>query len=209
MSNVVRWLAPELHIGKVQAPVLEPEVTQDVPVLRPPTLEEIQAIEDAAREEGYQAGLARGHEEGFAQGQAEVRRLIAQIDGILDNFTRPLARLEDEVTAALGELAVRIAGSLVGRAYDADPVLLSDLVSEAVDAVGGASREVEVRLHPDDIAALAPLMAMMTGIRLVPDLALGRGDLRVHAEAVRIDGTLEARLRGALERVIHKSGAAA
>ncbi len=101
-------------------------------------------------------------------GAAEVRRLTAQIEGILDNFSRPLARLEDEVTAALGELAVRIAGSLVGRAYDADPVLLSDLVAEALDAVGGASREVEVRLHPDDIQSLAPLLALVSGARPGP-----------------------------------------
>ncbi|HET6395455.1 MAG TPA: FliH/SctL family protein [Pseudoxanthomonas sp.] len=205
MSAVVRWIAPELAaVAPEPAPA-----PADVPVPRPPTLDEIQAIEEAARREGYQAGLEQGRQEGFAQGQAEVRRLTAQIEGILDNFTRPLARLEDEVTAALGELAVRIAGSLVGRAYAADPVLLSDLVAEALDAVGGASREVEVRLHPDDIAALAPLLALVSGARLVPDPALGRGDLRVHAEAVRIDGTLEARLRGALESVVHKAGAGA
>ncbi|AKC87983.1 FliH/SctL family protein [Pseudoxanthomonas suwonensis] len=204
-GTAVRWLAPELA-AVARAPA---GVPVDVPVPRPPSLEEIQAIEDAARREGYEAGLAQGHQEGFAQGQAEVRRLTAQIEGILDNFSRPLARLEDEVTAALGELAVRIAGSLVGRAYDADPVLLSDLVAEALDAVGGASREVEVRLHPDDIQALAPLLALVAGARLTPDPALGRGDLRVHAESVRIDGTLEARLRGALETVVRKAGTGA
>ncbi len=205
MSAAVRWLAPDLAAG----PRAAAEAVSDVPVPRPPSLEEIQAIEEAARRDGYEAGLAQGHQEGFAQGQAEVRRLAAQIEGILDNFTRPLARLEDEVSAALGELAVRIAGSLVGRAYDADPVLLSDLVGEALDAVGGTSREAEVRLHPDDIHALAPLLALVSGARLVPDPSLGRGDLRVHAESVRIDGTLEARLRGALETVIRKSGSGA
>lgn len=205
MSAAVRWLAPDLASG----PRAAAEAVADVPVPRPPSLEEIQAIEEAARRDGYEAGLAQGHQEGFAQGQAEVRRLAAQIEGILDNFTRPLARLEDEVSAALGELAVRIAGSLVGRAYDADPVLLSDLVGEALDAVGGTSREAEVRLHPDDIHALAPLLALVSGARLVPDPSLGRGDLRVHAESVRIDGTLEARLRGALETVIRKSGSGA
>lgn len=205
MSAAVRWLAPDLAAG----PRAAAEAVTDVPVPRPPSLEEIQAIEEAARRDGYEAGLAQGHQEGFAQGQAEVRRLAAQIEGILDNFTRPLARLEDEVSAALGELAVRIAGSLVGRAYDADPVLLSDLVGEALDAVGGTSREAEVRLHPDDIHALAPLLALVSGARLVPDPSLGRGDLRVHAESVRIDGTLEARLRGALETVIRKSGSGA
>lgn len=209
MTQVVRWIAPELEVAPPPEPEPVVEAVEEVEVPRPPTLEEIQAIEEQARREGYEAGLEQGRQEGFAQGQAEVRRLIAQIEGILDNFTRPLARLENEVTAALGELAVRIAGSLIGRAYAADPMLLSDLVSEALDVVGGASRDVEVRLHPDDIAALAPLMAMVSGVRLVPDPALGRGDLRVHAETMRIDGTLEARLRGALESVIHKAGAGA
>jgi len=66
-----------------------------------------------------------------------------------------------------------------------------------------------VRLHPDDIHSLAPLLALVSGARLVPDPTLGRGDLRVHAESVRIDGTLEARLRGALESVIRKAGTGA
>lgn len=201
-GNVVRWLAPDLDPAPPPAAV-EP-VEPQAPVLRPPSLEEIQAIEEAAQREGFE----RGHAEGLAQGQAEIRRLTAQIEGILDNFSRPLARLENEVVGALGELAVRIAGSLVGRAYEADPALLSDLVGEALDAVGGARRDVEVRLHPDDIAALTPLLALMAdGTRLVPDLTLSRGDLRVHAESVRIDGTLDARLRAALETVMRKSGA--
>ncbi|MCW0372120.1 FliH/SctL family protein [Xanthomonas sacchari] len=203
-GNVVRWLAPELDAPSALAALPYEDALPDEPVLRPPSLEEIQAIEAAAQHEGFE----RGHAEGLAQGQAEIRRLTAQIDGILDNFSRPLARLENEVVGALGELAVRIAGSLVGRAYQADPVLLSELVAEALDAVGGARRDVEVRLHPDDIAALTPLLTLMDqGIRLVPDLSLSRGDLRVHAESVRIDGTLEARLRAALETVMRKSGA--
>ncbi|HVJ36631.1 MAG TPA: FliH/SctL family protein [Stenotrophomonas sp.] len=200
-EDVVRWLAPSLDV--VVAAPAPAEEERLPPPPKPPTLQEIQAIQEAARQEGFE----RGHAEGFAQGQAEVRRLTAQIEGILDNFSRPLARLENEVVGALGELAVRIAGSLVGRAYQADPVLLSDLVSEAVDAVGGSTRDVEVRLHPDDIAALTPLLSLMTGIRLTADTSLGRGDLRVHAESVRIDGTLEARLRSALETVMRKSGA--
>jgi len=211
VNNAVRWLAPDLLAAPASMQDethedLETVLEQDPePLLQLPTLEEIQAIQDAAQKDGFDQGHADGH----AQGQAEVRRLIAQIEGILDNFSRPLVRLENEVVAALGELAVRIAGTLVGRAYQADPALLAQLVGEAVDAVGGANREVEVRLHPDDIAALAPLLQLTPNQRLSPDFSLSRGDLRVHAEAVRIDGTLEARLRGALDAVLRKSGASA
>lgn len=211
MNNVIRWHAPDLL---AQSPLLEQTLQlhgemepapEPEPILQPPTLEEIQAIQDSAEKEGF----ARGHADGFAQGQAEVRRVVAQIEGILDNFSRPLVRLENEAVAALGELAVRIAGSLVGRAYQADPELLAQLVAEGVDAVGSSSRDVEVRLHPDDITALSPLLTLSPQQRLVPDLALGRGDLRVHAESVRIDGTLEARLRGALDAVMRQVGGAA
>ncbi|WP_334180518.1 FliH/SctL family protein [Pseudoxanthomonas sp.] len=177
---------------------------QDAPPLVPPTLQEIQAIQDAAYREGLERGLAEGHAEGFSQGQADVRRLAAQMEGILDNFSRPLDRLENEVVAALSELAVRIAGALVGRAYQTDPVLLQELATSALDAVGGSQREVELRLHPDDIAALTPVLAMTAHTRLTADTSLSRGDLRVHAESVRIDGTLEARLRGALDTVLNR-----
>ncbi|MEN4903408.1 FliH/SctL family protein [Luteimonas sp. TWI1416] len=203
MSGAVRWLAPALDAALVPAPAAT-EVPAELP--RPPSLEEIQRIRDDAQREGHAEGLAQGRAEGLAQAQAEMRRLAAQIEGILDNFSRPLARLENEVVAALGELAARIAGSLVGRAYEAEPALLAELVTDAVDAVGGAAREVEVRLHPDDIASLTPLLALPDETRLVADPALARGDLRVHAPSVRIDGSLEARLRGALDTVLRRAG---
>lgn len=215
MSPAVRWNAPDLLAEPMAFDLdegfdLDPATAGDgapepEPLPQPPTLEEIQAIQDAAQKEGF----AEGHAEGLAQGQSEVRRLTAQIEGILDNFSRPLVRLENEAVAALGELAVRIAGALLGQAYTTDPALLAQLVEVGIDAVGGSTREVEVRLHPDDITALAPLLSLSPQQRLVADSALSRGDLRVHAETVRIDGTLEARLRGALDAVVRQIGAGA
>jgi len=188
--HAVRWTAPDLDLAAHPAPVVEEE-----PAPRLPSVEEIQALERAAREEGY----AAGHAEGLASGQAEIRRMIAQIEGILDGFTRPLSRLDDEVADALGELAVRIAGNLLGRTYQADPTLLADLVREALDAVGTSSREIELRLHPDDLGVLAPHLAGLSGVRLTADTSLARGELRLHSESVRIDGTLAARLQACMD----------
>jgi len=201
MNSAVRWLAPSLEAPQPLAREEEP-----VEIPHPPSLEEIQQIRDDAQREGYEDGLEQGRAEGLAQAQGEMRRLSAQIEGILDNFSRPLVRLENEVVAALGDLAVRIAGGLVGAAYQAEPELLAGLVAEAVDAAGGVAREVEVRLHPDDIAALTPLLTLAPATRLVADPALARGDLRVHAETVRIDGSLDARLRGVLDTVLRRAG---
>ena len=86
MNNAVRWHAPDLNAatGQSVAPALddidlaslETIVAEPAPPpLQPPTLEQIQAIRDAAQEEGFQ----QGHAEGYAQGQAEVRRLTPEV----------------------------------------------------------------------------------------------------------------------------------
>ena len=190
MSNTVRWAAPEL------APPPPPPPQE--PVRHMPSVEELQAIEEAAHAEGY----ARGHAEGVAAGQAEVRRIAAQMEGILDAFTRPLARLDAEVGDALGDLAVRIAGALLRRSYAAEPALLEALVREALDLAGSDQRQVELRLHPEDLAMLSPQLVSLQGVRLAGDSTLARGDLRLHADSVRIDGSLSARLNAALQRIM-------
>ena len=102
-APAVRWTAPGFELPLAAA--------NEPPLPAPPSVEELQALEEAAHAEGF----ARGHAEGFAAGQAEVRRMIAQIEGILDGFTRPLARLDGEVADALADLAVRIDGTLAAR----------------------------------------------------------------------------------------------
>ncbi|GAB3735906.1 FliH/SctL family protein [Luteimonas pelagia] len=190
--DVLRWTAPGLDAPPPST--AEPR----------PSVESLQAIERAAREEGY----ARGHAEGLASGQAEVRRMVAQMEGILDGFTRPLARLDAEVGDALAALAVRVAGALLGRAYVADPALMADLVHGALDAMGATTRDVELRLHPDDLGVLAPHLAALDGVRLAGDGTLARGELRLHGESVRIDGTLSARLHACLQSILEQHEAA-
>lgn len=184
--EAVRWAAPDL----APAPV---PLSQGLP-----NVEDLQAIAQAAHAEGF----AQGHVEGLASGQAEARRIVAQMEGILDAFTRPLARLDAEVGDALGDLAVRIAGALLGRTYSTDPSLLIDLVREALDIAGSDNRQIELRLHPDDLGLLAPHLMTLEGVRLAADTTLARGDLRLHADSVRIDGSLSARLSAALQKIV-------
>lgn len=164
-----------------------------------PSVEMLDEITEQARQDGYSIGHREGYEAGMAQSQGEVRRLTAQIEGLLDAFSRPLGQLDAEIERALAELAVQVAGALVGRRYEAEPELLAELVSEAVRMTGPAGREVEVRLHPDDLSAITPLLASLpAGTRLQGDGNLARGDVRVHAESMRLDARMSARLQSAL-----------
>lgn len=187
MSKIttLRWQAP---------PLIEPPPPQ----FTPPDADTIQAIIDSAREEGFSAG----YRDGLAGGQADIRRSIAQIEGILDGFTRPLARLDGEVSEALATLAVRIAGALVNRQYQAEPELLATLANQALDIAAQENRSIELRLHPDDLNAIATHLQTPDRARLTADPQLARGDLRIHGENLRIDGSLDARLRAVLEQLL-------
>ena len=107
---------------------------------------------------------------------------------------------------ALGDLAVRIAGALLRREYATDPALLEALVREALEIAGSDQRQMELRLHPDDLAMLTPQLVAPTGVRLSGDATLARGDLRLHADSVRIDGSLSARLNATLQRLVAGDG---
>jgi flagellar assembly protein FliH len=174
------------------------------PMPQPPSLEDIEAIQREAHEEGY----AAGHAEGLAAAQAEMRRLQARLEGILDAFSQPLSQLEGELEQALVELAARIAGALTRNAYREQPQLLARLTREAIDSLGERPRSLEVRLHPEDLESVEPLLPQGTGARLIGDPALARGDLRVHAEDVRLDARLSTRIEQILPRLLAESGEA-
>ena len=195
-AEVTRWEVPSLD-QRQDAVDVEPPA-DDEPLPQPPSLEEIEAIQRAAHDEGF----AAGHAEGLAQAQTEMRRLQARLEGILDAFSRPLSELEGEVEAVLVELSTRIAGTLVRHSYTEHPELLAKLTREAIDSLGERPRHVEVRLHPEDLEAVEPLLGATTSTRLIGDPALARGDLRVHAEDVRLDARLSTRLEQILPRLL-------
>jgi len=161
----------------------------------PQSIAALEGIEREARDEGF----TRGHAEGLAQGQAEVRRLVARLEGIADAFTRPLAGLDNEIETALASLATEIAGALVRENYIEQPERMAALVREAVVSAGEMARNIEVRVHPDDLQMLRPLLPNVGG--MVPDISLARGDVRVHAEHVRIDARLATRLKRVLDNL--------
>lgn len=175
------------------------------PPSKPPSIEELQRVEETARREGFEAG----RREGFKAGEAELRKLVAQIEGVVEAMARPLGRLDDDVHGALGQLAVRIAGALLGRAYVADPELLARLVRTALEAVGPGQRDIELRLHPDDATVLQPWLPQWSDARVVTDPQLARGDVRIHGDGVRIDARADARLQAALAAVMNPAGGAA
>jgi len=196
----------------------------------PPTLDDIEAIQREAHEEGFAAGYQEGrregrdqgykkgqqegHAEGYQRGYAEAlaagrdeTALRAQkLDQILSAMHRPLEHLDKTVEDELASLAVEIARQLVRRELRVSPGEIVAVVREAVNLLPVASVGIQVRLHPDDAHLIREILSLgredQPVWQIIEDQAITRGGCMVNTDLSRIDATVEKRLGAVIATVL-------
>jgi flagellar biosynthesis/type III secretory pathway protein FliH len=156
-----------------------------------------EAIRDEARRAGRQEGRDEGRAEGLAAGLAEIAAARAVA-------TR---RLEDAAPVAAA-LAAKMAEKIVGRAVALAPEVMAEIAGEAIAACRPRGGDVRVRVHPDDLPAVAARHAALAArapaaraIELVADEAVGRHGCVIETAHGRVDARLATQL-AALERAL-------
>jgi flagellar assembly protein FliH len=155
--------------------------------------------------EGYRAGLAEAataqrlaEAEQEARAQASAREVEDAVSA-LHAAARSLGERERELTTAANDRVLRCAIEL------AELILVGELTDAGSSAAVAARRALaagdpteirEVRLHPDDLAAIERSAGELTAFALVADDTLDRGD----AVATLDHGHIDARIAHALER---------
>lgn len=166
----------------------------DAALEKPPTAEQIESIEAAA----YQDGFQRGQAEGFAAGQQAALQQAQRLQALVDHIMRPLAHLDEEVERALVDLAGGIARRLLHDEIKTTPEHVLTLVREALSGLPPQLRSVRLQVHPDDATLLREQLAPPADVKdfnIVPDAELQRGDCRVHTESALVDARLDRRVR--------------
>jgi flagellar assembly protein FliH len=171
------------------------------------------ALRAAARQDGYQAGLAAGQEEGHKAGREQA---VTKFDQQFARVARTLAEAVEQLDARKGRmlaearhdlvaLALAAAEKIVRRAMRADPSACVKTVETAVELAGRASR-LSVRVHPADLELVqsfaAATAARLTGgaeVQVIADPAIESGGCRVTAwresgQASEIDATIQTQL---------------
>ena len=159
--------------------------------------ERIRADADAVRAEALDQGLEAGRAAGLAELTAWMVAARAEEERRLD-LARPLALT----------LAVKMAERIIGRAVALQPELMADIVAEALAACRSGGGTVTVRVHPDDLPAVAARRAALVGkapgasaMALVADDNVGRHGCVIDTANGRVDARLESQL-AALERAL-------
>lgn len=186
-----RWQPPE--VGEKPA-----DPTPQVEPVAQPTVRDLEAIEQQAREEGF----AAGHAEGMLVARDVVNERMARLDSLLDAAARPLRSLDELVELELARLAMTVARQVLAHELRTSPDLVVEAVRQAALALPSATGKLRVRLHPDDLALMRSLDMVESHWQLVGDATLQRGDCMLDTERSRLDARLETRLAAVVDAVL-------
>ncbi|WP_026375599.1 flagellar assembly protein FliH [Aestuariibacter salexigens] len=210
----------------------EPPEEEVEPV--PPTAEEIEAIRQAAHEEGfaegkqtgYQEGLQNGHKEGFDQGHQEglengyaegfekgsedVQARVSQWQDMLDTLHQPLQHLERDVQRELVELAVVLARSVINVEVQHNSEILLQALSEGLKALPVNETLYQIHLHPDDLALVNAHFSEEEiekhHWQFIESPNMSRGGCDITTQNNAVDVSIERRCREVLDKFLLEQG---
>ena len=154
----------------------------------------------------YEAGYAAGLQDGATRANAPLRPALQALQGLMQDLQSRRGDLLRDAQRDLEALALAVARRLVQREVASDPELLRDGVMRALELLPH-DLVLDVRLHPEDLAALAPLRDSLvpaeSDVKLhwIADAKVGRAGFVVESPQRLVDGRLDVALRALYERL--------
>lgn len=223
-----RWEMPLLdENGQRRAGVEDVEQKE----VQPLTAEQLEAIHNEARDEGYNAGFesgkaegmdqgaregyrvgydeghAAGREAGEHQGQEEGRERVRQqeqrLHQIMDTLLRPIQQEEEATEAALLNLVMALSRSVIHRELQYDSSQIASIVRHAIQSLPDSDTDMRIRVHPDDAEMVRQAVEGVAGhATVVPDEHILPGGCTVANSRSLVDYTVEKRFQKQVQRML-------
>lgn len=205
VGDFTQWKFGAVDGSDLIEPEPEPEV--EIPV----------EVDEAAQQALVQQACDDAYAEGFAQGQAQTalewqqrldayiaqqgREMAQRLQGVVQTLDASLIDMQQDMAQQLLELACDIARQVVRQELSVNPNALQPVVREAVGMLVTEGRPALVRLHPDDMEAMAqPLREEMDspGVQWMADASVPPGGCLVESAGTVVDGSLDKRWQRAI-----------
>jgi flagellar assembly protein FliH len=165
-----------------------------------PTEEELAAIREEARKQGYEDGYAAGHEAGAADaeqaGREATEQLVAPLRAMAENFSESLREADQLIASDVLELALHLARGMLKNALQIKPELILPIVREAIEYLPVLQQPALLILNPEDAPVVREGIAEELdkgGWRVIEDASVARGGCKVDTASNQIDATVQAR----------------
>jgi len=157
------------------------------------TASQLEAVQKQAYDEAYQVGFA----EGVNAGKQAVQQQVNNFEDMLKTLSSPFEQLDKQVDEELVVLVQALVRQMVRREIKQDPGQIMAVIREAIQSLPVASRQLQLRLHPDDASLVQEFYK--TGDQdlawdIVEDPLISRGGSKIITSVTQVDATLETRL---------------
>jgi len=207
VGSVAAWQIPELDGGNAPAfrqPIEEENEREEASEEETRQIDEaeIQAIRDAAYQEGLELGKAAGLEAAKKQID-EQNKLIATM---IDQMIEPLSQCGEKTQQELLKLAFAIARQIVRRELQQDPGQLIAIIREALKLLPIGAENITIALHPEDANVVKNALSIDGEDESGPwqiksDPSVERGSCQVDTENSKIDASIDKQIAVLFSRV--------
>jgi flagellar assembly protein FliH len=199
LADYQRWQAP--HVVSVDDVRGKPEAFL--------TVEDIDALQKQAQQEGYKAGFekgqAAGHQAGLQSGQTDVNNQLMYLRQIIETLNTPLENLDAEMEHDIVALVTTVARQVIRREITAEPEHVIGAVRAALAVLPINDRKIKIVLHPQDTELVKKGLSLDEddgNWRWIDDPTLSRGSCRIETANTLIDATVEARLESIINKLL-------
>jgi flagellar assembly protein FliH len=200
---------------------------EDIIAPEPLTAEDIDAIRQAAHEDGFNQGkeegfskgyeegkaegtvegtaegLEEGKERGLAQGKDAIDSLSERWKSLIEQLDKPLANVEKNIEDQLLNLVVQLTEAVVLQEAKTNPDILIAAIATGIKALPSNEATTQIYLHPDDIKNVEQQFGEQhireSGWRLLPAPQVTPGSCQIENSTSNIDLQMKSRLKQVLE----------
>jgi flagellar assembly protein FliH len=161
-----------------------------------PTIDDITAIQEQARQEGYALGRSEGHAAGLVEGRALAAVETARLSALAESFTAELDRADETISQQILDLAIDLSRAVVKSALTVKPELILPIIKEAVRYLPSLQQPALLYLNPADMELVQSRMGnelTKMGWQLTDDPDLDPGSCRAETPDTQIDSSLPTR----------------
>lgn len=221
LSAYERWILPDMEDRRNEqefaiaspdtprpfhASAIEDEAAQEEETVAPLTAEEVEAIRQAAHEEGYAEGKTagysdgkqQGYREGYASGEADVRSAVIRLSQVCRTLMDAVTPQDDALEKVLCQLVTHLATEVVRRELRLDSSGMLSVVREAIRCIPPGSQRIRLHLNPDDITLVQEMLddsvPWDAQWRLLPHRSVTRGGCIIDTDEAVVDARAEKRL---------------
>jgi len=221
MSAFERWILPDMedysneqqfaiaspdNPRPAQWPDAEEEAPPEEETVAPLTAEEVEAIRQAAHDDGYAEGKAagytegksQGYREGYASGEADVRAAVIRLSQVCRTLMDAVTPQDEALEKVLCQLVTQMTTEVVRRELRLDSSGMLSVVREAIRCIPPGSERIRVHLNPDDIALVEGMLEDAipwdAQWRLLPHKGVTPGGCIIDTDEAVVDARAEKRL---------------